>query len=434
MRILKMKSGHSVILAGLLCAGLPLIAACAGAGTDQPAEGAGVTAFEGARLIVGDGSVIENATFLVRDEQITQVGSMGDVPVPEGATLVNLSGMTVMPAIVNAHVHMNTTREALINDLQRRAYYGEGAAVSMGSDLADAPLDLRDEMIPGAARYRSTGQGISRPEPGRREVHWVNTEDEARQAVRTEAARDLDMIKIWVDDRDGEFEKLTPELYGAVIDEAHQNDIQVAAHLFDLEDGKGLLRAGLDVMAHGVRDQDIDEEFVELVRERPNVVLIPNLPGRGVATDVSWLAGSIPDAELAELQAAAIDRPEAQEAFGIQARNLARLNDEGMPIAMGSDGNTHWASHVEMEDMVAAGMTPAEVLVAATQNGAELLGLTDMGTIEAGKSADFIVLNANPLDDITNTRSIDSVYMRGTAVDRAGLLADSAESAGGGGR
>ena len=117
-------------------------------------------------------------------------------------------------------------------------------------------------------------------------------------------------------------------------------------------------------------------------------MLIPNLPGRGVPTDVSWLAGSIPDAELDELQASE-PNPEAQTAFGIQARNLARLNDEGMTIAMGTDGNTHWASHVEMEDMVAAGMTPAEVLVAATRNGADLLGLTDMGTIEAGKSADF---------------------------------------------
>jgi len=167
----------------------------------------------------------------------------------------------------------------------------------------------------------------------------------------------------------------------------------------------------------------VDDEFVALIKKRPEVVVVPNLPDRGVAADMSWLRDSLSAGEVAKLQAAATDRPEVQKTFSIQARNLARLAKEGVRIAMGTDGNTPWGPHVEMADMVAAGMTPAQVLVAATRNGAELLRLTDLGTIEAGKSADFVVLDANPLVDITNTRRISSVYLRGVAVDRAALRA-----------
>jgi imidazolonepropionase-like amidohydrolase len=396
---------------------LPLVVLSLAASGRAP-ETSRVVVYEGARLITGDGSgPIENAAFSVEDGRIVAVGAAGKVPTPSGATRVDLTGMTVMPAIVDTHVHMNTTREALINDLKQRAYFGVGAALSMGSDIADAPLATRAEVIPGAARFRSAGSGITSPEPGRREVHWVKTEAEARQAVRDEAARKADLIKIWVDDRDGRYQKLSPPLYGAVIDEAHKHQLRVAAHIFNLADGKGLLRAGLDILAHGVRDRDIDDEFLRLVAQRPNLVLIPNLPVRGVRTDSSWLAGFIEDADLAKLQAGGVDAA-AQEAFGIQARNLARLNARGVTIALGSDGNAPWAPHVEMEDMVAAGMTPAQVLVAATRNGAAVLGLSDMGAIKAGKSADFIVLKGNPLDDITNTRRIGSVYLRGERVDR----------------
>ena len=379
------------------------------------------TAFEGARLIVGDGQTIENATFVVDDTRFVAVGATGAVEVPEGAARVDLTGMTVMPAIVDAHVHLSTTREALIEDLEMRAYFGVGAALSLGSDGEDAPLEVRDELVPAGARYKSAGRGITSPEPGRSEVpHWVTTEDDARQAVRDEAARDVDMLKIWVDDRNGQYERLSSELYGAVIDEAHQTGLRVAAHIFRLEDAKGLLEAGVDAFAHGVRDMDVDDEFVAMVQERPNVVLIPNMPGRGVPTDLDWLSGALPvdDEEFAELEAANVERPEAQEAFGIQARNLARLSEAGMTIAIGTDGNTPWAPHVEMEDMVAAGMSPADVLVAATHNAAAFAGFDDMGTVAAGKSADFVVLEANPLDDITNTRRIAEVYLRGAAVNR----------------
>jgi imidazolonepropionase-like amidohydrolase len=423
---MKIKTGNqsrtslfTITLLALVC----LVTACSEPAAEDPMP-APVTVsdaiiYEGARLIIGNGEVIENASFSVEDGLFVTVGSTAAMTSPADATRVDLSGMTVMPAIIDTHVHLNTSRDALIADLENRARMGVVAAQSLGSDGLDTPLEIRNEFIPNAARYLSAGRGITSPEPGRTEIpHWVTTEEEARQAVRDEAARDVDVIKIWVDDRGGQFERLSPELYSAVIDEAHQNNLKVAAHIFRLEDAKGLLEAGIDMFAHGVRDQDIDDEFVDMVLARPNVVLIPNMPYRGVPTDLSWLQDLMPAEELAQLQASNIDRPEVQDAFGIQARNLARLNAAGMTIAMGTDGNSYWGPHIEMEDMVVSGMSPADVIVAATKNSAELLGFDELGTVEAGKSADFIVLEANPLDDITNTRRIVDVYLRGNKVPR----------------
>ena len=265
----RMQTAHWYMLGAGVLALAVVVPGCSA--PEEPPPVSTATAFQGARVIVGDGQVIENATFAVVTE--------------------DLAGMTVMPAIVDAHTHLSTTREGVIADLESRAHFGVGAAVSLGADGLDAPLDLRDEL----PRYKSAGRGITRPEPGRNDVpHWIETAEEARAAVREEAARGVDIIKIWVDDRNGQYEKLTPELYGAVIAEAHQNGLQVAAHIFTLEDAKGLLEADVDVFAHGVRDQDVDDEFVEMVQARPNVVLIPNMPGRGTPTDLSFLAGGLP--------------------------------------------------------------------------------------------------------------------------------------------
>ena len=386
---------------------------------------AGTTVFEGARLIVGDGQPpIENAAFVVTGDRIVQVGRAGAVKAPQGATRVSLTGKTVIPAIVDTHTHLSQTREALTDDLRRRAYYGVSAAMSLGQDAGELPFQMRAQTLPGAARFFTAGRGITMPEPGRSDVpYWITNVAEARKAVQELAAQKVDIVKIWVDDRDGKYKKLTPDLYGPIIEEAHKRGLRVTAHIFTLEDAKGLLRAGIDAFAHGVRDRDIDDEGLALFKSRQNVVVAPNLPDRGVATDLSWLRGSVPEAQLQKLQAGAIDRPELQAPFGIQARNLAKLSGAGVRIALGTDGNTPWGPHLEMADMVASGMTPMQVIVAATRNSAEFLRMTDAGTIAANKSADFIVLDANPLDDITNTRRIASVYLRGVSIDRSAASA-----------
>ena len=424
MHRLRMRSSPAALAGALLLTGLPLVSACSAPETEQAPALTNVTVFEGARVLVGDGGVIENALLVVDDDRLVAIGGAGSVEVPAGAARVDLSGRTVMPAIIDTHVHLRETRDELVEDLQRKAYYGVGVVLSLGRGSSDMAFQVRDEVIPNAARYRTVGRGITAPEPGRTEIpFWISTEEEARTAVQELAPRNVDMVKIWVDDRNGQFEKLTPALYGAVIDEAHQQGLRVTAHVYTLEDAKGLLRAGLDAFAHGIRDMDVDDEVVELFAERPTVVLVPNLPNPGVATDLSWLSGTIPPDELQQMQERSVDRPAAQEAFGIQARNLARLSAEGVTIGFGTDGGAGWSPHAEMEDMVRAGMTPADVIVAATRNSADLLALDDLGTLEAGKSADFVVLGANPLDDITNTRRIVDVYLRGTAVDRAALSA-----------
>jgi imidazolonepropionase-like amidohydrolase len=379
----------------------------------------------GARLIVGDGRApIENSVILVNGTRFQQVGAVGQVQIPAGARNVSLAGKTVMPTIIDTHNHLSQTREALIDDLKRRAFYGVSAAQSMGQDTADVPFQVREEVregkIPGAARFFTAGRGITAPEPGRTMAPiWVTTVAEARKAVQDNAARKVDIIKIWVDDRMGMVKKLSPELYSAVIDEAHKSGLRVIAHIYTLEDHKGVLRAGVDAFAHGVRDKDVDEEFVAMVKQHPNLVLGPNMPDRGVVQNYDWLRESLTAAQFAELQKGNTNRPEAQAFHAIQARNLAKMNAAGVRIVVGTDGNTPWAPHVEMEDMVKAGMTPMQVITAATRNGAAFLKLTDVGTIEANKSADLLVLDANPLDNIANTRRISSVYIRGAAVDRA---------------
>ncbi len=431
---------------GLLLCTLPLIAACSPGG-----ESSSAVLYEGALLIVGDRTApIANSAFLVEDGRFAAVGSAGAVDAPAGAARVDLSGKTVMPAIVDGHVHLgyadvaamtdtpaNYSRDNIVEHLERLAYHGVAAALSMGLDREEAS-GLREETIPGAALFRMAGAGIAMPDAGpgaadRRDVPYgVTTEAEARAAVQELAAAGVDIVKVWVDDRNGTVEKLTPPLYRAAIDEAHAQGLRVAAHIYYLEDATELLRAGVDGFAHGVRDLPVDREFLGLLAERPDVFLMPNLPDSGYLTerDLDFRAETLPESAVERMreQLAARTGPIPGRSYRLQSNNLLRMQATGIPIVLGTDGDgAGWDAHEEMADMVAAGMTPAEVIVAATSAAAAVVGLDRSGSVAEGYSADFIVLDANPLENIYNTRRIDSVYLRGSEVDRAALPARWAE-------
>jgi imidazolonepropionase-like amidohydrolase len=389
------------------------------AGMSVPAIGqAPVTAFEGARIIVGDGSpAIEKGTIVVSGGSIQAVGA--NVQVPAGAMKVNLAGKTVMPMIIDTHIHAPDEVAQNVRDMKRRAYWGVSAAMSMGTETKDTSFKQRSQDVAGQARILTAGRGITGVEKGREQAaYWVGNEKEARDAVKENAAKRPDIIKIWVDDRDKTVPKLTPALYGAIIDEAHKQNVRVTAHIFNLDDAKGLLNANVDAFAHGVRDRDVDDAFIALVRTKPNLTLNPNLPGRGVRTDLSWLEGRLPAAEYEAAQKGNVDNAKQAEAFGIQARNLKKMSDAGTRVVLGTDGNTPWEPHREMENMVAAGMTPMQVIVASTGRAAEFMRLTNQGTLQAGKSADLLVLDANPLDNISNTHRINAIYHKGQMVAR----------------
>jgi imidazolonepropionase-like amidohydrolase len=430
----------------LLSCGLLLLAASLWYATAQQS---GATLFEGARLITGDGTApIENSAFLIENNRFTKIGRKGQIQAPAGASHFDLTGKTVMPAIVNAHNHLGWaiiktgeigketySKENLIDHLRRSAYYGIGALMNFGTDPGDVAFQVRAETIPGAALFRTAGRGMALPNAGPGAEYWkpvaygVTTEADARKVVRELAAKKVDVVKIWVDDRNGTVKKLPPSLYRAIIDEAHKNNLRAAAHIFYLEDGKDLLRSGIDGFTHGVRDRDVDDEFIQLLKTKPNVFITPNLPEHGASPeDFAFMSETVPAKEVQRLRDAQDKRSpdavkRAQAFFDLQSRNLAKVNAAGARIALGTDSGTTvgWDAHQELADMAAAGMTPSQVIVAATKTAAEVLRIDQLGTIAAGKSADFIVLNANPLDNINNTRKIANVYLRGKQLDRQGM-------------
>lgn len=397
----------------------------------------GYKAFVGATLIDGTGAEpVTNAVVVARDGRIEAVGSVAAVEIPALAEVIDLAGRTMIPGLINAHGHVGDTlglesghySEANVRaHLALYASYGVTTVVSLGGDGAEGARvrDAEDGDL-RHARLRIAGAVVTASSP-----------DEARSQVRANAELGADFIKIRVDDNLGASTKMSPEIYAAVIEAAHANNLPLAAHLFYLDDAKGLLRAGADFIAHSVRDAAVDAELIELLRET-GVCYSPTLT-REVSTfvyesepdfftDPFFLAqadSSVLDAlRTPEQQQRYRDSPTApryKEALRMAQANLKALADAGVAIAFGTDSGPParfqgYFEHMETELMAAAGLSPQQILRSATGVAAACVGLDEVGTIEPGKWADLVVLTADPLRDIANLRTIDSVWIAANRV------------------
>ena len=475
-----MRRFRFAIAAAMVCAaGLGIHPSVHGQQTARPQET--VTVFDGARLIIGDSSpTIERGALVVQGRQITAIGPSGQVRVPSGATRVDLTGKTLIPAIVDTHSHLGYfdevtnkeevdrfTRERVLDHLDRFAYTGHALTYSLGSDAPDFIdarysadpkhfVDLRDESERDTftgARYFTVGRGLAWPgtgNPRSTTFYSVVSPWVAKNAVRELAAQRVTLVKLWVENRWGFKDPQSdgpsyfrPDAYGAAIEEAHRLGLRTIAHTKSDKDWRQLIEAGVDAATHTVEDVSVSPELLALIKARPG---FPNIP----ALTTALQGGSAPRAQgqrpewLKDPLLTALKCPNFIEDWGRQfekrpvppsdgglwSQNTRAIRKAGATIVMGSHdaGGQRvlgWGSHMEMEAFVNwIGMTPGEAIASATSVSAKFIGVDDrLGTLAVGKGADFIVLDANPLDDIRNTRTISQVYLRGRQVDRAAMKA-----------
>src|SRR5215471_11969179 len=342
----------------LLAEAALFVAAYSWPAASQAPRSSGATVFGGARLIIGDGRApIEDAAFVVENSRITAVGRRGEVTVPAGAARVDLSGKTVMPAIVDAHGHpgfldaitgqlskSNFTRENYIDHLERYAYHGVAATISTGTDMGELAYKLRAETIPSAALIRTVGLGLAYPGSGptdssRNDVPYaVTSVAEARKAVQDLAPHKPDFVKIWVDSRNGRQQKLTPEMFTAAADEARKHGLPSIAHVFELADAKLLVRAGVEGFLHSIRDQEVDDEFIRLTKDPHTPIYPEDLEAWEKFANVKIESG---DAVLVRtgrwaLRAAEGPWPQAREAAGLHASVMPWLKKRDIAL-LGSD-------------------------------------------------------------------------------------------------
>jgi imidazolonepropionase-like amidohydrolase len=389
-------------------------------------------AWVGARIIDGTGKpAMENATLVIRNGHIEAVGKR--VKVPAGAERIDATGKTIIPGLINAHGHLNSEDRLGV-------YLRDGITtiLSLGGDKEFALREFCAKAPPGTAPRLYVAGPIqdSSAIPG---AVAVTTPEQARKSVDELIRNQPDIIKVRVDDFRGARQKMTPEVYAAVIDEAHKNGFRTAAHIVFLDDAKGVLQAGVDYIAHSVRDREVDDEFVRLMKKR-HVSYSPTLT-RELAvftysetpsffSDPFFLKEADP-AEIAQMQDPKRQDtmktdPSAQwykEHMAVAMGNLKTLSDAGINIAMGTDSGggpgrfQGYFEHLELEYETKAGLTPMQALVSATSGAATAINISnEVGTLEKGKLADFLVLTANPLDDIKNTRAIESVWIGGVRV------------------
>lgn len=419
-----------------ICGGLLL-------GCTHLASAAESLAFIGARIFDGTAAaVLEDGVIVTEDGRITAIGPRESVAIPEQARQIDVAGKTIMPGLINTHGHVggvrglesgHYTEENLLRQLRLYARYGVTTVNSLGDDGPEGFV-LRDRQQNAEldhARLLLTGPVLS---PG--------TPAEAVLEVDKAAQNKPAFIKIRFDDNLGRTEKMSAAVAQAISDRADQLDIPLAVHTYYLQDTKDLLRGGADFVAHSVRDVHIDQEFIDLIKAR-DVCYTPTLT-REVSTFVyehevgffsdPFFLNEVDQAIVETLREPARQQRMSQNAAAQQYKaslpiamtNLKLLADAGANIAMGTDSGPvarfqGYFEHLEMWMMADAGLSPLQILQSATSVAAACLNLPDVGTLAAGKWADLLILDKNPLDDIRNTRTISEVWIGGKQIPRVGL-------------
>lgn len=392
-------------------------------------------AFTGATLWDGSGAPpMTRATLLVRDGRVVSVGVGAP---PTGVPVVDLSGAFVIPGLINTHGHVTgywapdgvaDPAARLEADLKLYARYGITTVNSLGGEPPEALAvrRMQDRVPLGRSRLHFAGPVITS----------TNTED-AAAAVAANARAEVDWMKIRVDDNLGTTEKLSWPVIETVMKESHELGLPVATHLFYLDDAKQLLRDGSDLIAHSIRDTDVDAAVIALLRgngvcyvptltrevstfvyaERPDFFDDPFFQRYADPDEVARVSAPAFKADMAASPAAARYRVALTQAL----KNLATLMDAGVTVAMGTDSGPEgrfpgYFEHMELTLMADAGLTPSQILRSATGVAAECLGLGDVGTLERGRWADFLVLEADPLADVANTKTLRSVYVAGAEI------------------
>ncbi len=422
-----------------------------------------VTVLRNVAVLDGTGRAVQqNQDVTIKGDRILSIKAASSV-VPKGARVVDLAGKTIMPQLINSHGHLgllkgttmssaNYTEDNVRAQLLRYEAYGVGAVLVLGTDH-DEIFGLREASrkgtLPGAAIYTAgKGFGVKDALPplsfGMDQVFRPLTEAEARNELRQLAAKKPDVVKIWVDDLWGTLPKMKPEIYAGIIQEAHRHGLRVASHVFYLEDARKLVGSGLDIIAHSVRDAEIDDPLLAEMKKR-KVAYIPTLSLDEFAfayqNDPQWLNSPFFQAALepgvlqmitsAEYKEKVRKNPNtAKEVSALQValKNVKRIHDAGILLSMGTDSGAQpirvqgFSEHMELELLVKAGLTPLQAIATATKNAAALLKVDDRyGTLAPGKKANFIVLDKDPSTDILNTRTISAVWKNGEKVNEGPL-------------
>jgi len=389
-----------------------------------------VTVLTHATVIDGSGSQPQrDITIVMESGRIRDMGPSSKIPTPAGATVLDLTGKFIVPGIINAHGHVGAKTEP---QLRQYALYGVTSTTSMQTD-PDEVVQVREAQKRGELRGArvSTVKYRFAPDPE------VVTPQQARAKVDETVAAGADYIKVWVDGGFGTRAKLTPEFCAAVLEQARKHGKLTFGHAYELVDARMLVERGLNVLAHNVRDRQVDSEFVSLLKQR-NVTLIPTL----VRDELLYVYGDAPawiddpfflkfvsPERLAVLKTKIRDeqvknpqRALIKAGFEMDRINLKKLFDGGVRIAFGTDSGgaadrffiQGYSEHREMELMVQSGLTPMQVIQSFSKGASEALGIDkEFGTLAKGKAADLLVLEKNPLENMANMRSIQTIYLGG---------------------